>query len=108
MRTMWYIIIAVLGFGGGYFAHTRPTVEDNILNNTDTIKSLSMQIEAKTDTIKDMTQRLSKKIDTIYLEAIPKIIFKQDTIIYMTGEVLQIVKNIDTKTDTLIKRYKMK
>jgi hypothetical protein len=86
---MWYIVIAALGFGGGYFAHKQPTINEQVVERIDTLNTIVMRTETK--------------IDTIY-KYVPQILIKQDTIIYMTGEVWSTVKRIEAKTDTLIER----
>ncbi len=86
---MWYVIIAALGFGGGWLLH-KPDKQ-------------MQEIQRTTDTILVTVEKIVPKIDTMY-KYIPQIVIKQDTVIQMTGEVLSIVKKIDVKTDTLINR----
>lgn len=88
---MWYIVIAALGFGGGWLLH-KPDKQ-------------IQEIHRRVDTVLVTVEKIVPKIDTMY-KYMPQIVVKQDTIIYMTGEVWSTVKRIEAKTDTLINRIK--
>lgn len=88
---MWYIIIAIVGFGSGFFAGKSSDKLGGLEQKTDTVLVHVDRIETKTDTV-------LKYVTTL----VPQIIVKQDTIIYTTGEVLRIVKKIDKNVESLI------